>query len=205
MTGKTLMSGMERFRCLKHVALLAAATAACGDAALAQSPDYMIQDCKLAAQQFYQEYSAGTDATYEGQRTDGTHAVNGNIYLKDRSTYFSCSYNAAGDKLVEFFADQKSWPSFVQGKGSPYVAGGGGSNSASTVNIGGVAVPKKALQSCVNDAASAMSVSAKKIKAVKAGQEGSDTYYIELAGPKKHFVCSVNSKGEIFDTRYGHL
>jgi hypothetical protein len=66
-------------------------------------------------------------------------------------------------------------------------------------------VPRAAWHSCVKDAASAMNVGAKHIKAVKAGQEGADNYYIELAGPKKHLVCSVNAKGQIFDTRYGRL
>ena len=50
-----------------------------------------------------------------------------------------------------------------------------------------------------------MSVRAQDIKVIKVGQEGSDNYYIEVAGPKKHLVCSVNSQGQIFDTRYGRL
>jgi hypothetical protein len=116
-------------------ALLAGAVASIAGAGLAQSPDYMIEDCKLASQQFYQDFDARTEATYEGQRTDGTHAVNGTIYLETRSTYFSCSYNAKGDTLVEFFADQKSWPDFVRGAGSPHQAGGGGSSSSSSQKV----------------------------------------------------------------------
>lgn len=77
--------------------------------------------------------------------------------------------------------------------------------SANVVDVAGVKVPQKALDSCMSDAASAMSVSTKNIKVIKAGQEGSDTYYIEVAGPAKHLVCSVNSQGQIFDTRYGQL
>jgi hypothetical protein len=98
-----------------------AAIAACG-VALAQSPDYMIQDCSYSSQVFYQDFEAKAEAKYEGQRTDGTHAVNGTIYLENRSAYFSCSYNAAGDTLVEFFAEQQSWPGFARGEGSPYQA-----------------------------------------------------------------------------------
>ena len=96
---------------------------ASSEAAMAQSTDYMVQDCKLSSQQFYQNYEARSEAKYEGQRTDGTHAVNGTIYLENRSAYFSCSYNSAGNKLVEFFAEKKSWPNFVRGGGSPYKAG----------------------------------------------------------------------------------
>jgi len=90
--------------------------------AAAQSPDYMIEDCTYSSQVFYQDYEAKTEGSYEGQRTDGTHAVNGTIYLENRSANFSCSYNAAGDTMVEFFAEQKSWPGFVRGEGSPYQA-----------------------------------------------------------------------------------
>jgi hypothetical protein len=89
----------------------------------AQSPEYMIEDCRRASQQFYQEYEARAEAKYEGQRTDGTHAVNGTIYLENRGSDFQCSYNVAGDTLVDFFADGKSWPQFVRGEGSPYKSG----------------------------------------------------------------------------------
>jgi len=126
---------------MKHLALtalFAAATAAGG--ALAQSPDYMMEDCQLAAKQFYLDYEAGSEAKYEGQRTDGTHAVNGTIYLETRGADFSCSYNAAGDRLVDFFAEQQSWPDFVRGGGSPY-AGGGGSSGAQSVSTERVRFP----------------------------------------------------------------
>ena len=112
--------------------LLAGALGAAGSLALAQSPDYMIEDCNLASRQFYGAYEARSEAKYEGQRTDGTHAINGTIYLEDRSAYFSCSYNAGGTALVEFFAEQKSWPDFVRGGGSPY-AGSSGSAPAQSV------------------------------------------------------------------------
>jgi hypothetical protein len=114
---------VRRMKRLMTQAFFIGAVGATGNIALAQSPDYMMEDCRLASQQFYQDYEARTEASYEGQRTDGTHAVNGTIYLETRSAYFSCSYNAAGNTLVEFFAEDKSWPKFVQGGGSPYAAG----------------------------------------------------------------------------------
>ena len=184
-------------------ALVIGSVSASSGITFAQSPEYMIEDCRLASQQFYQDFEARSEASYEGQRTDGTHAVNGTIYLETRSTFFSCSYNAKGDTLVEFFAEQKSWPDFVRGGGSPYKASGGG--SASGVDVGGVSVPQAALDSCVSDAASAMSVGVKDVRVIKAVQEGADNYYIEVASGKRHLVCSVNSKGQIFDTRYGRL
>ena len=72
-------------------------------------------------------------------------------------------------------------------------------------NVAGTKVPHAALKSCVEDAASAMSVAAHDVHPVKAGQEGSDTYYIEVASGHRHLVCQVNSQGQIFDTRYGRL
>jgi hypothetical protein len=118
---------------MKHLvlsALVIGVVGATSGIAVAQSPDYMIEDCSHASQQFYQDFQARTEASYEGQRTDGTHAVNGTIYLENRNTYFSCSYNAKGDTLVEFFAEKKSWPDFVHGGGSPYQASGGGASSS---------------------------------------------------------------------------
>jgi hypothetical protein len=126
---------------VRYIAAIALAAGIIGSGAMAQSPAYIIEDCRLASQQFYQQFEARTEATYEGQRVDGTHAVNGTIYLETRSAYFSCSYNRAGDTLVEFFAEQQSWPSFVRGGGSPYQTGNAGSatqlptNSVSTERV----------------------------------------------------------------------
>ena len=103
--------------------------------AFSQSPDYMVEDCQLASQQFFQEFDAGTEASYQGQRTDGTHAVNGTIYLETRGADYACSYNRAGDTLVDFFAENQSWPDFVKGNGSPYQAGSGGGSSSAAQQV----------------------------------------------------------------------
>jgi hypothetical protein len=96
--------------------------------ALAQSPEYMVEDCTIASQGFFQDFQARSDAKYEGQRTDGTHAVNGTIHLENRSEDYQCSYNAAGDTMVDFYTQGKSWPAFVRGGGSPYAGSAGGSS-----------------------------------------------------------------------------
>ncbi len=57
-----------------------------------------------------------------GNQFDGTHAVNGTIYLETRSEDFQSSYNAAGDTLVNFYAEGQSWPTFVKGGGSPHMS-----------------------------------------------------------------------------------
>jgi hypothetical protein len=106
-------------------ALLALAPAG---AALAQSPDYMMQDCAYSAQVFFQDFEARSEPKYEGQRTDGTHAVNGSIYLETRREDYQCSYNAAGDTMVGFYAEGRDWPGFVRGDGSPYMSGESGAD-----------------------------------------------------------------------------
>jgi len=89
--------------------------------AVAASPDYMMEDCKNGSQIFFQDFEARSDVKYEGQRADGTHAVNGTIYLETRGEDFQCSYTTAGDTLVDFYAEGKSQPTFVKGGGSPHM------------------------------------------------------------------------------------
>ncbi|WOI57917.1 hypothetical protein [Palleronia sp. LCG004] len=74
----------------------------------------------VAFQGFHQEFGARSETTYEGQRTDGTHAVNGQIYLENRLSDFQCSYNSAGDTMVRLYADGQSWPDIARAGDSPY-------------------------------------------------------------------------------------
>lgn len=104
---------------IRTLALCGAFAATFGPAA-AQSPEWMAEDCAVAVQSFFRDYEARTEMKYEGQRTDGTHAMNGTIYLETRSDNFQCSYDAAGTTMVDFFADGKSWPEFVRNGTSPY-------------------------------------------------------------------------------------
>lgn len=89
--------------------------------AFAQSPEWMAEDCAVASQSFFQDFEAKTAMTYQGQRTDGTHAMNGTIYLENRSDDVQCSYDAAGTTMVDFFADGAQWPEFAKGGESPYI------------------------------------------------------------------------------------
>ena len=94
---------------------------ACANSAMAASPEYMMEDCKGSAQVYFQNYQALSEVKFEGQRADGIHAVNGTIHLKSRDEDFQCSYNTAGDTLVDFIAEGKSQPTFVKGGGSRYM------------------------------------------------------------------------------------
>jgi hypothetical protein len=104
----------------------------------------------------------------------------------------------------DYFDPHRSTTAYAQG----YDAGHkerANSLSHKASNVAGTKVPYAALESCVNDAASSMGVGTGQVHAVKAGQEGADNFYIELAAGHRHFVCAVNSKGQIFDTRFGRL
>jgi hypothetical protein len=105
-------------RILLHVVL----GIAFASSAMAASPAYMMEDCKNSSRVFFQDFEARSDVKYEGQRADGTHAVNGTIYLETRSEDFQCSYNTAGDTMVGFYAEGSSQPTFVKGGGSPYMS-----------------------------------------------------------------------------------
>lgn len=73
-------------------------------------------------------------------------------------------------------------------------------------NTAGVKVPKAAMDACFTDAVKGVfQTSARNVHVVKAAQEGADNFYIELAHGHKHVVCTVNSKGEIFNTEYRRL
>ena len=40
------------------------------------------------------------ETKYEGQRTDGTHAVNGTAFIRSRKETFQCSFDRAGARLL---------------------------------------------------------------------------------------------------------
>ena len=62
---------------MKNIAIYAAVLGlALSSDALAQSPEYMMEDCRVASQGFFQDFEAATEVQYQGQRTDGTHAIN---------------------------------------------------------------------------------------------------------------------------------
>src|SRR5690606_32012313 len=83
--------------------------------ASAQSVDFMQNECSSVAQTFYRDFNAATEMQYNGRRVDGTHAINGRIYLETRAADFACSYNSSGRKMVEFVADGRKQNGFLPG------------------------------------------------------------------------------------------
>lgn len=86
--------------------------------AFAQSTDAMTADCGTAAQAYFQDVQARTDMQYNGQRVDGTHAVNGRIFLETRAEDFACSFAPGGATMVEFFAEGRVQDAFLSGHAS---------------------------------------------------------------------------------------
>jgi hypothetical protein len=88
---------------------------------VAASPDWMAEDCANAAQSSFQDFEAKAEMKYQGQRTDGTHAMNGTIFLENHPDDIQCSYDSAGTTMVDFFAEGKNWPEFAKGGKSPHM------------------------------------------------------------------------------------
>lgn len=96
--------------------------------AQAQSRNFMMNECSSAGQTYFRDFTAETDMQYNGQRTDGTHAINGRIYLETRFEDFACSYNRAGNRMVGFVAEGRSRP-------NPLPGGSGNANTGAGADV----------------------------------------------------------------------
>jgi uncharacterized protein YgiM (DUF1202 family) len=113
-----------------------AGAALAGAAAQAQSIDFMQNECSSVAQTFYRDFTATTAMKYNGRRVDGTHAINGTIYLETRAADFACSYNSSGRRMVEFFADGRAQNAFLPGGSDG--TGGSGETASGMVRVTGL-------------------------------------------------------------------
>jgi hypothetical protein len=75
-------------------------------AAASGSPDAMLSICKSRAAKTYRTRADAIEVKYEGQRVDGTHAVNGSNTASDPAATFQCSFNRAGNKIVKFIRNR---------------------------------------------------------------------------------------------------
>ena len=106
----------------KYIFLLTALGAAA--TAQAQSVDYMLNECENVGHRFYGDYEARTEMKYNGQRVDGTFAVNGQIFLENRAGYFSCSFDRGGREMTEFVADGDTQNAYLPGRSDRHDRGG---------------------------------------------------------------------------------
>lgn len=97
---------------------------------VAQSQDLMLNKCSSTAQDYFREFTARTDMQYNGQRVDGTHAINGRIFLETRFEDFACSYAPGGRQMIQFFAEGRAQ--------NAYLPRGGNSQAGSVVQVTGL-------------------------------------------------------------------
>jgi hypothetical protein len=76
-------------------------------ASYADATGVMMQQCRLRAHDAFKIRLPDIDTKYEGQRTDGTHAVNGTAYLKDGARTFQCSFDRAGKTITKFVVNER--------------------------------------------------------------------------------------------------
>jgi hypothetical protein len=102
---KTLLNKLGRLSPSRKVLVGASAAVAilssAGQMAMAADQSQMMMTCNTyAARHLHVTESDIVDLSYEGQRTDGTHAVNGTA--RNGQT-FQCSFNAKGTHVVNWF------------------------------------------------------------------------------------------------------
>jgi hypothetical protein len=68
----------------------------------AASPSKMQSICKGLAAKEYGTRESKISVKYEGQRSNGTHAVNGTYETSKMVNTFQCSFNKAGTQVVDF-------------------------------------------------------------------------------------------------------
>ena len=74
----------------------------------ARSPERMKQTCRIRAHEVLHTRLPNIDTKYEGQRTDGTHAVNGTAWIRGRKETFQCSFNKRGRRIIRFIVNEHS-------------------------------------------------------------------------------------------------
>jgi hypothetical protein len=87
---------------------IAVATPLYSGSAAAQEPATMMQMCRSEAATTLKVRMPDVETKYEGQRTDGTHAVNGTAYVAGQPRTFQCSFNRAGSQIIHFVVNPVS-------------------------------------------------------------------------------------------------
>lgn len=72
------------------------------DGAAAASQAEMMALCRERAHATFRLRLPDIETSYEGQRVDGTHAVNGTAYLPAGARSFQCSFSADGRRIVRW-------------------------------------------------------------------------------------------------------
>jgi len=76
--------------------------------AYAKTPETMMQVCRIRAHEVMHVRLPDIETKYEGQRTDGTHAVNGTAWMRGRTETFQCSFDRPGRQIIQFVVNNPS-------------------------------------------------------------------------------------------------
>ena len=78
----------------------------CVDAVAAATPEVMMAQCRSRAAKAFRARLPDVETKYEGQRTDGTHAINGTAIFRGQTKTFQCSFDRAGQRIVRFIVNR---------------------------------------------------------------------------------------------------
>jgi hypothetical protein len=73
--------------------------------AASAGPREMMAKCRDRAHQIMRTRLPDIETKYEGQRVDGTHAVNGTAYINDGEETFQCSFDRRGRRIIRFIVN----------------------------------------------------------------------------------------------------
>ena len=68
----------------------------------------MMQVCRNRAHEVLHVRLPDIEPKYEGQRTDGNHAVNGTAWMRGRTETFQCSLDRPGRQIIQFVVNNPS-------------------------------------------------------------------------------------------------
>ena len=86
---------------LTSLAFAAACSLSTVQIAAAADEEHMLDQCRAYAASHLRVDAGVINVKYEGQRTDGTHAVNGDTESSPPLT-FQCSFNSTGNRIVRW-------------------------------------------------------------------------------------------------------
>lgn len=125
-------------RTLRAIVLLSLGLVAPLSGAIGQPVGSMLDACSAVGRTYFRDGLARTDMRYDGQRVDGTHAVNGQIVLETRAEPFSCSFGPNGRRMVEFFAEGRLRNAYLPGGGAAQPSNAPGAAGTGIVEVTGV-------------------------------------------------------------------
>ncbi|WP_206171706.1 SH3 domain-containing protein [Thiorhodococcus mannitoliphagus] len=147
----------------------------------ARSTGAMLDECARIGKSFFRDGQARTDMQYNGQRVDGTHAINGDIFLETRKASFACSFERGGRRMVEFVAEGRPQNAYLPG-------GGGDTSGRNLVQVTGVAA---------GDVLNVRSGPGTNYPIVGALSNGSSVYRLRCEGQGRARWCEIEMRSDM--------